>query len=123
MLFRSIVQWLSDRYAVTAVVSDDAFTYTVTKSATVEGYRSAEGDTAAVTVTSSGGVAGIVLSFKTANGSVACSTTSFAEQPDGTYLVTVQGNDNEDGTPCEFNGTYVITLNKTDKTFTLIKQA
>lgn len=118
-----IVQWLSDRYAVTAVVSDDAFTYTVTKSATVEGYRSTDGDTAAVTVTSSGSVAGIVLSFKTANGSVACSTTSFAEQPDGTYLVTVQGNDNEDGTPCEFNGTYVITLNKTDKTFTLIKQA
>lgn len=117
------VQWLSDRYAVTAVISGDSFTYTVTKSATVEGYRSADGDTAAVTVTSSGSVAGIVISFKTANGSIACSTTSFAEQTDGTYLVTVQGDDNEDGTPCEFNGTYVITLNMTNKTFTLTKQA
>lgn len=118
------VSWLNDRYAITAAVSGETFTYTFAKSATIEAYRNSFGDTATATVSQqTGEITGILMSFKTANGYTACSTTYFAAQPDGTYLVTVAGDDNEDGTPCEFNGTYVLTMNKADKTFTLIKQA
>lgn len=117
------VSWLNDRYAITAAVSGETFTYTFAKSATIEAYRNDLGDTATATVSQTGEITNVLMSFKTANGHIACSTTYFAAQPDGTYVITVQGDDNEDGTPCEFNGTYVLTLNKTDKTFTLSKQS
>lgn len=117
------VMWGNDRYSVTATVSGNTFTYVCAKASYVAVCRNSAGDVAAVTILQqTGEVSGVILSFKTANGSMACQTKSLIKQSDGTYLITVEGEPDEEGIECEFNGTYVITLDTANEAFTLIKQ-
>ena len=106
------------------------FTYECSLSSSIITYRDAStGDVAIVTKSADGEVVSVHILFKTSNGTEEVNVT-FSKTGDGVYTVVVDSTlptYDEDGyvngsVPSEFNGVYTLTLNESDKSFTLEKQ-
>ncbi len=126
------VYHLNDTYRVVVYLDAQAgtFTYECSLSSSIITYRDAStGDVAIVTKSADGEVVSVHILFKTSNGTEEVNVT-FSKTGDGVYTVVVDSTlptYDEDGyvngsVPSEFNGVYTLTLNESDKSFTLEKQ-
>ncbi len=111
------VMWRNDSYVITVRISGSTFTYTWELASSIITYRdSSTDDIAIVTKTTDGTVTSIHILFKTSNGSVEVNA-QFESAQGSVFVLTIVSEEAE-----EFNGTYKITLNEADKTFTLVRQ-
>lgn len=102
------------------------FTYEWSNYATSYVYHDNNNTTAVVTVLEDGTVSSIVILFKTSNGTDD-QKAQFTQISDNVYRIVIDGtyvyyddNDYRHEDPSAFNGTYILTLNPDDNSFTLV---
>lgn len=109
-----VINWLSDRYTITAHVDGDSFTYEWTKSATYRYLVSSDGLRITALVSTDGKVQTLSISFPTSNGSLQIAA-QITETHGNVLTVTVRA---PSGETSDFDGVYVLTLNFDNNTFT-----
>lgn len=121
------VYHLSTTYRIVVYLNptNNTFTYEWSVGAKIVTYRADNGDLAIITEQADGTVSSIHLLFVTSNGTEEDNTV-FTKVSDTVYTVTIDALvviTDDDGNvytqPSEFNGTYTLTLDKTNNTFTL----
>lgn len=123
--------WLSTTYRIVVFIDEtnNTFTYEWSVNSQYVSCYNAEGDLAIVTVSNDGTVTSIHIIFVTSNGKEEVAT-QFTLIGEHTFTVVIDATvivENEDGSTyeqaSEFNGTYTLTLDLQNKTFTLEKNS